>query len=102
MLKSKIQIEPNWLKISFELSGDQSGLTAPAKLTNEKRPVPSAFMIEINGWKPGAALTKAICFPSRDHAGLKSAANVLDSTANPVPSALRTQMRSGLAMLPSG
>src|SRR6185503_18201806 len=102
MLKSKIQIEPNWLKISFELSGDQSGPAAPAKLTNEKRPPPSAFMMEMKGWKLGTALTKAICLPSRDHAGVKSAANVFDNTANPVPSALRTQMRSGDAMLPSG
>jgi hypothetical protein len=76
-------------------------LAAP-RIKSGKRPVPSAFMIESTLWKPGLKVVNAIWFPSRDQAGPKSSARVLDSTANPVPSALQTQMRCGGLRLPSG
>src|SRR5215213_10609835 len=89
-------------KISDEPPGDQSGLAAPEKMAIGKRPVPSAFMTESSVWKPGVKVVKAIWLPSRDQAGPKSSASVLDSTVSPVPSALRTQMRCGGLTLPSG
>ncbi len=64
--------------------------------------MPSAFMMERSDWKPRLKVAKAIWLPSRDQAGLKSSASVLDSTTNPVPSALRTQIRCGAPRLPSG
>src|ERR1051325_5073408 len=88
-------------KTSVQLSRPKSGFADPGKGPVGNGPVPSALKTAspLNMPEP---TVMAIWLPSRDQAGPDSSCSDLDSTVNPVPSAFRTQIRCGGAMLPSG
>src|SRR5678815_3079117 len=100
-MRLKVQIELSWLKMIVLSSREKSGSPA-AKSDIGKRPPPSTLVRMIVLGPPEMEDIKTICLPSCDQAGAKSSANEADSTVNPVPSALRMQMRCGPPMLPSG
>src|SRR5215510_11436159 len=88
-------------KTSVKLSRPKSGFADPGKGPVGKGPVPSALKIASPLCMP-EPMVIAIWLPSRDQTGPDSSWSDLDSTTNPVPSALRIQIRFGAPMLPSG